>query len=647
MPRISIWWKLAALGLIGYLAAAAFFGTDAQAQKDDKGKNVRLVRAQKKDNPTKTYYGIEGCRTGGPGGPGCHNQKETEARPEGSVCRQNEIRFWLKNDKHSTAYRVLITTEKDADGYAKLDLARYTKADKEKLAEELGKKDESLKKKIEAAKDKDDYEEILQKTLLKKVAKDTFDANARARQMEKILAKTDRAKLVKGEYRLIKDPGCLACHAQVIDPKLDDRDDKDKKLDKRTVQPSFHEEEGVNCVVCHGPYREWVVKHTGILTGSDAWRKLDRTTKEESGMNDLWDPAKRTRLCASCHIGHNGDGKDVPERFVTHEMYAAGHPPLPGFEVATFSNEMPRHWDYIREKDKAVLKSQNLDIKYFQVEQTQLVFSGAATALEEQMRLLVGQANQAEKKDQLLDLSNFDCYACHHSLTGDAWRQKRGYGERRPGRLPMRHWSTELIKLAVHYAEDDKDARAKRYSEYEKLLADIKEAFTSQMYGNRKQISEKAAKLADWAKKLADDLIEKTKKTPATAKDARMLYRAIPITYSMDKAKDWVDFDSARQIAWGFKVPFYEVNNLDWFSGMEVLKSGKTKEPGKEVAAIRDLLGKNGALGKMLKLDLPNKPKSIDDDLAETLKRLNEYHPKKFNEQLKALNDALSKMPKD
>ena len=66
--------------------------------------------------------------------------------------------------------------------------------------------------------------------------------------------------------------------------------------------------------------------------------------------------------------------------------------------------------------------------------------------------------------------------------------------------------------------------------------------------------------------------------------------------FGTDKEKDWVDYDSARQIGWGFKVIFYEANNLDWASGMEVVKDGKKKEPGKEVAAVRDLLGKEGAL---------------------------------------------------
>ena len=62
-------------------------------------------------------------------------------------------------------------------------------------------------------------------------------------------------------------------------------------------------------------------------------------------MTDLWDPVKRATKCASCHIGNPGE-----QKVVTHAMYAAGHPPLPGLETATFSDAMPRHWEYLREK---------------------------------------------------------------------------------------------------------------------------------------------------------------------------------------------------------------------------------------------------------------------------------------------------------
>ncbi len=34
---------------------------------------------------------------------------------------------------------------------------------------------------------------------------------------------------------------------------------------------------------------------------------------------------------------------------MTHEMYAAGHPPLPSVELQTFCEEMPQHWQTPRE----------------------------------------------------------------------------------------------------------------------------------------------------------------------------------------------------------------------------------------------------------------------------------------------------------
>ena len=36
-------------------------------------------------------------------------------------------------------------------------------------------------------------------------------------------------------------------------------------------------------------------------------------------------------VCLSCHVGNAQQGK-----VVTHEMFAAGHPPISGFEIETF-----------------------------------------------------------------------------------------------------------------------------------------------------------------------------------------------------------------------------------------------------------------------------------------------------------------------
>ncbi len=53
-------------------------------------------------------------------------------------------------------------------------------------------------------------------------------------------------------------------------------------------------------------------------------------------MVDTRDLVKRTEKCLSCHLGSE-------EKFVDHEMIAAGHPDL-FFELDSFSAVMPRHW---------------------------------------------------------------------------------------------------------------------------------------------------------------------------------------------------------------------------------------------------------------------------------------------------------------
>ena len=56
-------------------------------------------------------------------------------------------------------------------------------------------------------------------------------------------------------------------------------------------------------------------------------------------MTNVRDPVRRTELCLSCHVGDIACGK-----FVTHDMFAAGDPPLPAFEIETFLEQMPPHW---------------------------------------------------------------------------------------------------------------------------------------------------------------------------------------------------------------------------------------------------------------------------------------------------------------
>src|SRR3989442_10504352 len=60
-------------------------------------------------------------------------------------------------------------------------------------------------------------------------------------------------------------------------------------------------------------------------------------------MHDTRDVIRRTEKCLKCHLG-------TKNKFVDHEMIAAGHPDL-YFELDSFSAVMPRHWKSPRESE--------------------------------------------------------------------------------------------------------------------------------------------------------------------------------------------------------------------------------------------------------------------------------------------------------
>jgi hypothetical protein len=405
---------------------------------------------------------------------------------------------------------------------------------------------------------------------------------ARGKQMAKLL-----------KYDVTRAPQCLACHAVVI---------KDDKVLKASKKVGIRVEEGVNCVVCHGAHVEWVANH-GLQLLAGKFRPLSRQVKEdEYGMRDLWDPKRRAELCASCHVGNLAEGK-----FVTHEMYAAGHPPLPPFEVATFSNEMPRHWQYLREKTPAVQKE--LGLYKGELEETKLVLVGAAITLRETMRLLEADAGRGSAKKDVLDLASFDCYACHHDLTSPSWRQKRGY-KGKPGRVPMRPWPTELVALGLeHLAAIDKESARKERARLAAKMKNIIAAFDAGPYGDTALIKTAAADLAGWA----DGFATRMNEAHPDSKAAGHLLEAIPVL----GGKELLDYDSARRLSWALEVIFTETN-------------GEKANP-----AVRKTLD---AIGKQLKLRLPQgRNKLIEDELEESLKKINDYKPETFRSLLREL----------
>ena len=140
-------------------------------------------------------------------------------------------------------------------------------------------------------------------------------------------------------------------------------------------------------------------------------------------MHDTRDVVHRTEKCLECHLG-------TKNKFVDHEMIAAGHPDL-FFELDSFSAVMPRHWKTPRESEpgKPVEDAAWVGVREWS--------AGQAVQLRAAMERLTWRAKNEryDKKEVWPEYSELSCFACHHALgpAKDSWRQGHGYGRRRPG----------------------------------------------------------------------------------------------------------------------------------------------------------------------------------------------------------------------
>src|SRR5262245_30656396 len=145
----------------------------------------------------------------------------------------------------------------------------------------------------------------------------------RGKQIGKVLFKDEKAVLEAKN-------GCLSCHAM----------HNLSQINKDKGAAALDLKDGVSCTGCHGPSNlkggggGWLGDHRQVT-----WRDNPLQTKFEKGMRNVRDPAVRAELCMSCHIGNASEGK-----VVSHAMMAAGHPPLPPIELASFSRNEPQHW---------------------------------------------------------------------------------------------------------------------------------------------------------------------------------------------------------------------------------------------------------------------------------------------------------------
>jgi hypothetical protein len=316
-------------------------------------------------------------------------------------------------------------------------------------------------------------------------------------------------------------------------------------------------------------------------------------------MTDLWDPVKRTEVCASCHVGNYKEKK-----IITHAMYAAGHPPLPSFEPANFSDFQPRHWQYIREKQPA----QQARLQPFDksnLEHAELVASSGPALLRATIKLFAGQARANEdnpKGAAWPDFARYDCRACHHELKSDAHAQDRA-GPVAPGRPGESKWAHVLTRLGISVmSKTDKDA-ADQQKEYESLDKAFREAVTAAPFGNRERVLATAEKLVNWA----DALINNRSNAPVDQQRAWKLLAQL--CDETEKASP--DYDSARQAAWAFRAIYYDL-----------VPEEKKKDRDPEIESIL------GQLERSLLLKLPSAKEqvAIEQTLSTRLEAAAQYN---------------------
>jgi len=275
------------------------------------------------------------------------------------------------------------------------------------------------------------------------------------------------ARILKLGAKAEEAPKCLACHALNPAPEQHGR--------------AFELSEGVSCESCHGPASGWLGPHT---TRSWAHEK-----SVALGMQDTRNVIHRTEKCLECHLG-------TKNKFVDHEMIAAGHPDL-FFELDSFSAVMPRHWKSPRESEagKPVEDAAWVGVREWS--------AGQAVQLRAAMERLTWRAKNErfDKKDVWPEYSELSCFACHHPLepAKESWREEHGYVGRRPGDPA---WNSSRYAVFRLLAKQIDSANAQ---ELDRQLLAVSDEM-SKLNPDRNAVAAAAAAAAPLAQRIAERL---------------------------------------------------------------------------------------------------------------------------------------------
>jgi len=428
-----------------------------------------------------------------------------------------------------------------------------------------------------------------------------------ASKMEQILKRTpSRAKV---DYKVTQAAECLVCHAvdTSIALKGGAAADVSPMLLDNLETPRFDVRYGISCEACHGIVSiDWNTVHA-----VPTWREKLPTYKLTEGQIDLRDPVVRAEKCASCHVGSAKEHK-----WVTHEMYAAGHPPLPAFEVADYSSEQPTHYHQPRdtayfkeelqkEKDGKLKKGvPSLESRFHYREGESAVARQLAIGAVASLRSTLGLYLHDVDAQPMLDFAHFDCAACHHDLKTPSERQNRKGGI--TGR-PLMKAQTDLIDVILEHA-GNKELRGRFKTELEELQA----AFTARPFGDNDKVKAASEKL----NKTVTEILAALKPIVYDQKKTLALYNLLHARLQkMAADQAYIDHDSAQQMAWALlnlhrELDAMKVDAPDWKQSEARLKE---------------------TIGLLLREPVTDKPlASVESRLRERLKKQYDFSSKAF-----------------
>ena len=355
------------------------------------------------------------------------------------------------------------------------------------------------------------------------------DAHSRSHEALSSDNERTRAMEVALGIKAAATASCVACHTHPVD---------EPAVDEETAV--LHA--GISCETCHGAGSGYLDPHM-----QKSWRFLSSAEKQAFGMHDLRNPVAKANNCLSCHLG-----EVATDRVITHQMYAAGHPPLPAFEMEAFSAGMGRHWKRVWEKSPQI---QELAAKagYATEGSSELERSlvGSLVALQESVHLARDYAAAAEtnaKDRPWPELAVYDCQACHHVLAVPSWRQEAGYGQLVPGRPSLVRWPRGLAAVAFEQAGMATDVDA--------LLSPVVGVLNSRPFGTAdglRRVAEDSGREIDQA----IEALARWRRDETLADRERVAIKQI-----LAAGQNVGDFESARLLAWGLIHGLS--SNADW-----------------------------------------------------------------------------------